>query len=743
MNYRKSRRARIIALGACAVCAQTLFIREILGIITGTELILGLALASWLFWIGAGGIIGGRLLRPRSVPVEKTFAGLSVSIALSVPIVLLFIRVARSLLVDPPGSLPDILPAAGLILISTAPFGLLYGAVYNFASAVTKEPGKRISTGIASAYILEAAGSIAGGVLLSLLLFAYLTQLAAGFAVAAIVTMVFLFTSEKGRRLGWVIVLLVAAIGYMAAPFIDRASMSLVFSGYEVMEIVPSRYSELCVTRNREIVSVFSGGARLFSHPDAEAAGERIHIPLLAHSRPSAVLLIGGGHGGGAEEALSHPGVESVDWIELDGNISEALDDCLWRTGYGILADRVRIIDISEEVQNLTGDGRFMLRGSGLYDVIIVNVPEPVNLRWNRYYTREFFEAARRSLAPGGILTLRHSSSENYISEGNAAVLGTIRQTLAASFEYVDMVPGGTVFFIASDSPVNTGSILARLRERRLGGHYLSLDELVWRLSGERKAHLASVLKSAPDMINTDLHPVLVTRELILHGRRAGSSSADFFKGMLQLPQWVFPIAFLTAAILLASFSGGGSAAKSAVFLTGSCSMTVQISLMFAFQTFTGILYYSLVMLTALFMAGAALGAYFAKKLQERGKSNLVVFHVLMGISAVLVPVWLRLQAAELSGHLTGMAGFMFLSLAGGLLTGAYYRTVVEIAWPEKRGAPPALFYSWDMFGACAGGLLAGTFLIPLSGLDWTAAVAAVTHLVSALLLVRKITPVH
>ena len=151
MRDRNHRRARVIVLGACAVCAQTLFIRELLGVVTGTELVLGLALSSWLFWIGAGGLLGGRILRPGSASIEKAFGGLSLSLAFSVPLIVLMIRLGRSVLVDPPGSIPDILPAAGFILVATAPFGLLYGAVYNSASAVMKDPRVGISAGISSA----------------------------------------------------------------------------------------------------------------------------------------------------------------------------------------------------------------------------------------------------------------------------------------------------------------------------------------------------------------------------------------------------------------------------------------------------------------------------------------------------------------------------------------------------------------------------------------------------------------
>ena len=753
MSNKNSRRARVIAIGACAVCAQTLFIREILGIITGTELVLGLALASWLFWIGAGGLLGGRFLRSGSAISERAFPGLSLSLALSVPLVVLLIRLGRSVLVDPPGSIPDIASAVGFILVATAPFGLLYGAVYNSASTVMKDPEERFSSGISSAYILEAAGSIAGGLLLTLLFFAFLTQLAASFAVSAMVTAVFLFTSARGRRAGWVVALSFAAAGFLAAPYLDRGSLSMVFRGYEVIEVVPSQYAELCVTKNRETVSVFSGGARLLSYPDPEGAAERVHIPLLAHGAPANLLMIGGGPGGGLDEALSHPGIERVEWIELDGRLAEAVDraDGSGRertttrelTGGKERTDEGKLTGGKERAtaKGLTGDGRFMLRGSGQYDVIIVNVPDPVNLRWNRYFTAEFFESARHSLSSGGILTVRHGSSENFISARNAAVLGMINETLRSVFEYVDMVPGGTVFFIASDSPVDAGDIPLRLVERGLEGRLLVLDELPYRISKERREHLSSALAGAPRRINTDVHPVLVSHELVLNGWKSGTAAVRFLEAFLNLPPWALPTVILAAVILIGILARGGAAAKAAVFLTGLCSMTVQLSVMLAYQAFSGILYQTLVLLTAIFMAGAALGAYAAGRRRGNGVSRLTALHILMAVTAVLVPIWLWLQTGLVSGHLIGTAGFMALSGVGGLLTGVYYRTVVETAWPVEGEAPPALFYSWDMFGACAGGILAGTLLFPLSGLAWTAAATAAIHFTSALILTRKIVP--
>jgi len=48
-----------------------------------------------------------------------------------------------------------------------------------------------------------------------------------------------------------------------------------------------------------------------------------MHTALTAHSAPKRVLIIGGGDGGAAEEALKHPSVEQVVMVELDEKVVE------------------------------------------------------------------------------------------------------------------------------------------------------------------------------------------------------------------------------------------------------------------------------------------------------------------------------------------------------------------------------------------------------------------------------------
>jgi spermidine synthase len=49
------------------------------------------------------------------------------------------------------------------------------------------------------------------------------------------------------------------------------------------------------------------------------------HVPLLTHSDPKRVLIVGGGDGAAAREVLKHPNVEKVILVDID---KEVIDAC-------------------------------------------------------------------------------------------------------------------------------------------------------------------------------------------------------------------------------------------------------------------------------------------------------------------------------------------------------------------------------------------------------------------------------
>ena len=71
-------------------------------------------------------------------------------------------------------------------------------------------------------------------------------------------------------------------------------------------------------SRTGNIRSIYDNGVILANAPDENAAEEAVHYALLEHPAPRRVLLIGGGVNGSIAQALKHPTVERIDYVELD-----------------------------------------------------------------------------------------------------------------------------------------------------------------------------------------------------------------------------------------------------------------------------------------------------------------------------------------------------------------------------------------------------------------------------------------
>jgi spermidine synthase len=734
VQARSLRSIHIFSLGLCALSAQSIFVRELMSLVTGTELVVGALFAGWLFWVGAGGLFGGRLVRRWGTPSFRLFVGLAVLVAALLPVTTMCIRLGRGIIARPPGVLPPLGPSLAFSLAVIAPFGFLYGALYNVASDLWRGREGGAEAGISNVYIWEAAGSFFGALLFSFVLIVFFSQFEAAVIVAFVVIMsVSLYRPKGAVPYGRATLLFAAALAAGGlSPSLDRMSFQTIYPGYRIDRFYSSPYGEVVVASEHEVTSVFSGGGRLFSFPEPERTEEVIDIPLLLSPKPRAVLLIGGSLGGGWKEALKHRSVTALDCIELDGSFfglgigGGAPGGAAGARG----GDREGFRFGPASVRFIATDGRFYLSaGTRRYDVIILDSPPPLNLQWNRFYTKEFFEIARGSLLPGGIFAFTHPASENFLSKEQAKVLRACELTLRDEFDSVQVLPGSTVHFIASDSPIEVDSMLARVAERHIDAPFVSAAYLPFRFSPDRIALLRSDLERVGNVPkNTDERPYLPLLELILEASRAGSSFARVFEKMLAWPAFAPAAILMTLVIVAFALSRGGAKARFAVWGVGFASFLFQLLVLLAYQSFSGLLYRAIVLLSALFMAGVALGAIVSMRHDVWGSARLWLIHGCFASLAAVLAAWTAVLLHAHLSYVAGSAGFAFCACCGGFLTGSYYPIVVRTAYRDDEGAVPATFYAWDLFGACLGGITGGIIFFPCIGIVGTVACIVLVH---------------
>ena len=167
------RPVHIAAFGFCAILAQTIFVRELLALFSGSEFVLGFLLFSHMLWTGLGAILSGAYFSRRG---ESGGAGLRIAGALSgaiLPLTVVAIRLARGAIAFPPGEMPSPGEALLLSFFSVAPFGLVYGSVYDLASRLVSGRYGGLGESLPRVYLFEAVGSLSGALIFSILLVRY------------------------------------------------------------------------------------------------------------------------------------------------------------------------------------------------------------------------------------------------------------------------------------------------------------------------------------------------------------------------------------------------------------------------------------------------------------------------------------------------------------------------------------------------------------------------------------------
>jgi len=118
------------------------------------------------------------------------------------------------------------------------------------------------------------------------------------------------------------------------------------------------------------------------------------HLPLLLHSNPRQVGVVGLGSGVTLASALVHP-IVSVDVVEISPEVVEASAHFADVNRRGLDDPRTRLV---------RGDGRTHLSlTSRRYDVVISEPSNPWMAGVAALFTEEFFRAVRGRLAPGGV----------------------------------------------------------------------------------------------------------------------------------------------------------------------------------------------------------------------------------------------------------------------------------------------------------------------------------------------------
>ncbi|HVT73416.1 MAG TPA: hypothetical protein VHD61_09785, partial [Lacunisphaera sp.] len=563
---------------------------------------------------------------------------------------------------------------------------------------------------IGRVYAADTLGGLAGGALFTFALSPYLDHAALLCVPAALCCLVAAIVARDFGAPRLVIASLAGAMVFgtilvVGPGWLDDRTTQWQFREPVVLRAA-SPYGRLVVTRAAGQLTFHENGVPIVFTGNTGQVEESVLYAMAACASPRRVLLVSGAVAGAGREAL-RAGAGAVTALELDPRIIA--------TGQSLLPENLS----DPRLTLVAGDARrFIEQARGPFDVMIVALPDPATFQLNRYFTLEFMTAARRILAPGGVLAFGLGQYADYVSPELAHLLACAHRTAAAVFPHVRLVPGERVFFLASAAPLDA-DLASRLEARGIAGRLVNRHYLDVTLAPDRLAELERAL-AVPAGLNTDFSPALCRHRL-----------------RLWLSQFALPatgIVLLAAAGVLLYWLRLTAPAK-AVFATGFAASALELVLLLGVQVLYGSLYRQLGIVVTVFMAGLAAGAALAARRVPVPASRRPIAALALVIAglAALLPVMLAQLAGRASPAAAGEAVLWLYAFAAAVPVGALFAVAGGMPGREP-GAHAAGLYAADLVGAALGALLAGALLVPLVGVAGTCLLIVALNLAAAAL---------
>ena len=125
------------------------------------------------------------------------------------------------------------------------------------------------------------------------------------------------------------------------------------------------------------------------------------HVPILSHGKIKKVLIIGGGDGAIAAEALKHKEIEEILICEIDEEVIDLSKIYLKKINKGCL-NNSRVNIIIQDASKLIANKEL----KNYFDLIITDRPDPIGPGKN-LFTIKFYEGIKNILSEKGIVVFQ------------------------------------------------------------------------------------------------------------------------------------------------------------------------------------------------------------------------------------------------------------------------------------------------------------------------------------------------
>ena len=727
-------------LGLTSMIGQIIIIRELLVVFYGNELSLGIILASWLFWVGFGSMVLGRmtsLIRSK----EKFLSYLQLAISIIIPLNIFFIRFIKSILKIQAGQIIGFTQMLSVSFVSLSVICILLGLSFILITRIAAKDNDLPARQVAKIYLFESLGAAVGGILYTFFLIKTYTPFQNALILGNLNLIVSILFNRNIVQLVYLIIFSTTVI-FNWPKHLDGFTRSLQSKPMKLVENVDSVYGNISVTRSGNDYSFYENGTLMFTGGDIATSEESVHYAMLEHPSPKKILLIGGGTGGSIAQILKYK-IDRLDYVELDPMV--------------ISLSQKYLAPITDNKVNMVHmDGRLFVKDASRigslktpykYDVVILNLPDPYTASLNRFYSLEFFQEVKKILEPKGLFSFGLLSSENYISPEHAVYLSCVYNTLKKEFFDIKILPGNTLTFVASDEPgmltYSSNDIIKRLRDRNIKTKFVREYYIPFKLDPLRIKYVESAIaKFKNAQINTDFKPIGYLYHAILW-ISFFDATRNFLPYIDKINIGIFILAgFALLLLALLAQKLTRASLKFPVLIsigaTGMSQICFQVIILLAFQFIYGYMYHQIGFILASFMIGLALGSFLIMSFMEKIEDEKAVY-IKSQVWLCIYPLILALMLVAISkmnqlkpgmGNMLQIA-FVIMPMMAGFIGGFQFPLANKIWLKDSKDVAKTtgFLYGVDLLGSCVGGIVIGAILIPILGIIQTCVLLSVINI--------------
>jgi len=690
-------------IGAVAMIGQVVYLRLVAQSFYGNELTMCIALGHWLVWTGLGSLLGtklgGRDWADKYLLMLVELYGLTLIVFAG----LLYLN--RTVAGIPTGEIAGLGMIFGWTFLFFSLPALLNG--FFFPLIVSWSRRQIVVAPINTVYAAEVIGAAIGSLIFAGLILAGVDTINCLLIIVwfMLILALRLFLKNNGYRSGAVVMFIVI----IAAVLLNKKLAGIKWEPFKPVMTRESPQAALTTVQYKTAFSLYSDSQPLWTFGEREQAEELTHFALLNHPAPQMVLVVGLGNAEIVREIRRHPTVRKITIVQPDRIVQEMLNHFA-----ALETDSVVKVLIGDPLRYL---GR-LSRIGGHYDVVLLNIPLPVNAQWNRFYTREFLATVQRCIGEDGLLMLNFPGDEEFLTTAQVEFLKTMQNTARQVFRETTWIPGLTAHLLVADTPLTNDPqhLIATQQARKILPLYVGEYFLTDRLSAWKVDFLTRQIDTCPvKEINTLARPVGYYYDTVLWGQRTGGLIRKMYPILKQASPLLVLIGFAVVLIVYRLIVRKNPAVQTVGKMSaiGFWVMGLESVAIILFQCLVGSVYLWIVFLIFTYMLGSGLGAITERKHPGRENPRWIRLTMILSPAGLALPLlgnWPTWIVTILIG---------LILLIGGLLAGYLFPFLVRnyTEQSDRRAVGAGRIYAADIFGSALGVYLISGIVIPIWGI--------------------------